>query len=136
MLRPNDGLRGTRFQRAPCLGVMSTEDMNFLCPVCAWPELEFDPLNSACEFCPCCGVEFGCDDIPESSKVNIRTVDSVGNISSEQTVENVCKYSTREGMWVWLREHWISTGMKWSFGVPPNEWNPNIQLETLNANET
>jgi hypothetical protein len=115
---------------------MSTEDMNFTCPVCGWPKLEFDPLYSACEFCDCCGTEFGYDDIPESKNINIRSVDSSGNISDEYGAKNSCKHSTREGMWAWLREHWKSQGMIWFDGIPPNEWNPKLQLKAVDINET
>jgi hypothetical protein len=34
--------------------------MNFTCPVCFYPGLEFPPRDY--EICPCCGVEFGNDD--------------------------------------------------------------------------
>ena len=115
---------------------MSTDDMNFTCPVCGWPKLEFDPLHSACEFCDCCGTEFGYDDIPEQKNIKVRLVGSSGDISEEYSVENSCKHTTRDGMWLWLREHWKSKGLVWFEGNPPNGWDPQSQLKAVEKHET
>lgn len=78
------------------------------CPVCGY-ELPFAPWDddsAADEMCPCCGIQFGYDDM------------AGGDLQARQAIY-------RE----W-RSRWIGQGMPWySKGWPkPIGWNPKEQL--------
>ena len=102
-----------------------------MCPVCGWNNLELDPNTSSHEICDCCNTQFGLDDIPESESVCVRSIDSNGVVFEENNIKNISNYSTREGMLYWLRNFWVSHGMKWSYGKPPENWDPKKQLSRI-----
>jgi hypothetical protein len=78
--------------------------MNYLCPVCGWPNLHEPPRSvdggASFELCPSCGFEFGFDD------------DDQGLIYEA------------------ARTRWVAAGMPWwsSSRQPPADWNPGRQL--------
>lgn len=40
--------------------------MKYTCPVCGFPELDFDPVRDRQEICWCCSIQFGYDDFNRS----------------------------------------------------------------------
>lgn len=83
--------------------------MNFLCPVCGFPNLNEPPRSpktgaGSHEICPSCSFQFGVTD------------DDRGKSYEE-----------------W-RAHWIANGMIWDNGSsdPPDDWNPIEQLKNTN----
>ena len=105
--------------------------MKYVCPVCGWNKLEFDPNDFSHEICDCCNTEFGLDDMPEDRMVSIRDIDGNGIISEEYDSINSSEFCTREGMWNWLRNYWVDHGMIWSYGNPPENWDPIKQLSRV-----
>ena len=81
--------------------------MEYLCPVCGYPNLRHPTKDtkgiSSDEICPSCGFHFGYDD------------DSEG-VSYED----------------W-RKRWKNQGMNWfsQFHKPPPDWNPTEQLKKI-----
>jgi hypothetical protein len=82
--------------------------MNFVCPVCGFPNLSEAPRSpktsgGSYEICPSCGFQFGVTD------------DDRGISYAE-----------------W-RERWIANGMVWDRGStePPEGWNPVEQLKNI-----
>ena len=79
-----------------------------ICPICNYDKLKEPPYNEygdgSYEICPCCGFEFGVDDFPEKEKCQTE----------------------------W-RMRWINDGYKWwsKHINPPQDWNPQKQLESL-----
>ena len=81
------------------------------CPVCGYC-LDFRPwtdLSAADEMCPCCGIQFGYDDV------------AGGNIKK------------RQGVYLSWRRRWIEAGMPWkSKGrKSPQNWDPSVQLARI-----
>jgi len=79
-------------------------DMQYLCPVCGYPELTDVPYDDTAgpslEICPSCGFQFGYDD------------------------------DVKEFTHAAWRQQWIDGGMAWWTPAPPPppSWNPREQL--------
>ena len=115
---------------------MSIECRSFTCPVCGWGGLEYDPSCPSHELCDCCAFEFGYDDVPEKGTVKVMAISSSGEILPESEVPNSSPYTTKEGMYEFHRNYWVSSGMRWRYGKPPKNWNPIEQLSKVNKNKT
>lgn len=81
--------------------------MSYICPVCGFDKLSFQPYDEnglpSYEICPCCGFEFGCDDFPDKEKAFDK----------------------------W-RLKWIEEGCKWfSRNPPPKDWKGQKQLHNF-----
>lgn len=82
-----------------------------MCPVCGF-ELWFLPWSDECpsdEMCPCCGIQFGLDDVIDLDDVSL---------------------STRMTYYAQVRSRWIDGGMLWRGSVTnkPKNWDPRKQL--------
>ncbi len=84
------------------------------CPVCGF-DLDFVPWrnhSASDEICPCCCIQFGYDDVPEGAGLR----------------------GTKEEIYKFWRERWISRGMPWDtlgHTNPPPDWNPREQLSSI-----
>ena len=84
---------------------------NNYCPVCGY-DLGFPPwkgLSASHEICPCCGIQYGYDDMAEGD------------------------HSKRNFIYKEWRSGWIKAGMGWdSIGIqPPRNWDPIKQLKNV-----
>lgn len=86
-------------------------DAAYTCPVCGYPELANQPWNehgrnASFEICPCCGIQFGNDDLPMEDTITIAEL---------------------HDKW---RDKWIEGGMKYVYPrTKPDGWNPIVQLK-------
>ena len=89
--------------------------MHQSCPVCGFQLFATSWVNNLAsdEICPCCGTQFGYDDIIRSSGDFLKT---------KQLYDE-------------LRAKWIASGMKWwsqnSLRPKPEKWNPQEQLKNI-----
>jgi len=76
-----------------------------------WLELGFVAWNedeASFEICPCCGIEFGYDDMASGST------------------------TLRQALYTRKRELWVKGGRTWwSTNPPPENWDPEKQLDNL-----
>jgi hypothetical protein len=99
----------------------------YTCPVCGYAALEWEPYYGgqvpSFNMCPCCGTEFGFDDEPAASGIQVPFEDD-----REENREEF-----RRAAFSVLRRRWIEGGMRWFYPQvpPPPGWNPTDQLETL-----
>ena len=81
------------------------------CPVCGFGlKWDLDEATSANEICPSCGTQFGYDDAIRYKRDEL----------TQLVYRN-------------LRKKWIEDGMRWDKGQsdPPEDWNPEEQLENV-----
>lgn len=85
------------------------------CPVCGYG-LNFLPWEGSSpsdEICPCCGIQFGLEDI-----------------DAENEAQFIEIYES-------IRKDWLKAGSKWfSPKGPPKEWNAETQLKRYLENES
>jgi hypothetical protein len=87
--------------------------MKNICLVCCYDDFDKLPylyengeiVNWSHEICPCCGFQFGLSDFP---------------------------YEERDELIAKWRKKWIANGCIWKHGSPPDSWDPQKQLESLN----
>lgn len=83
------------------------ENKTYICPVCGYDGLEEPPYDEIGGICPCCGVEFGFDDLDFKNL----TFDTV-------------------------REKWLKDGAEWFDNkAKPKNWNLEKQLKNLQLPE-
>lgn len=83
----------------------------YMCPACGYEELPEPPWwddISSLEICPCCGIQFGYDDLAN-------------------------KGGTRAEKYERWREKWKSEGFPWfsPSRQPPSNWSPERQVKNV-----
>lgn len=88
----------------------SKKKIIYICPVCGYDKLSEPPYDKfgdpSYEICPCCGFEFGYDDL---------------NLGFD--------YKTYRGIWIGNGAKWFSEEEK------PNEWDLERQLHNIKESE-
>ena len=95
----------------------------YICPICGYDGLEFEPVESY-EICPCCGYEFG-------------TCDYFDNSNYPVDVGEKFNYEESENFYAYVRELWIKHRCEWwsDSDQKPKNWDPLKQLRNLNLSQ-
>lgn len=90
------------------------QNKNYICPVCGYDGLEFEPNNSY-EICSCCGYEFG-------------TLDYEG-----KDVGAEFDYKETMNFFSYVRNIWLGNGAEWYSNInqKPQNWDLQNQLKNI-----